>query len=133
MSTRVLPKSAALVSRGFAGRAERSSVEASTRRTAAHADSRKLDRHLSRRQRRRMGSQDPFNIFAGRFDDVSIKFGGGLEYGFAPNWSAKLEYRAAAAASFELSHLNETRAAGNCRFSGIETWFALRPLPLSLF
>ncbi len=89
MSTRVLPKCAALVSRGFAGRAERSSVEAST------------------------------NTLTGRFDDVSIKFGGGLEYGFAPNRSAKREYRHIAAVSFELSRLNEARAGGTCRFSGI--------------
>ena len=30
--------------------------------------------------------------------------GAGVEYGFTPNWSAKLEYRYTAAASLELSH-----------------------------
>jgi outer membrane immunogenic protein len=45
--------------------------------------------------------------------------GAGLEYGFAPNWSAKLEYRYTAAASFELSHVNEVLAGVNYRFGGI--------------
>jgi outer membrane immunogenic protein len=44
--------------------------------------------------------------------------GAGLEYGFMPNWSAKLEYRYTAAASLELSHINEVRAGVNYRFGG---------------
>jgi|NGEPerStandDraft_6_1074524.scaffolds.fasta_scaffold462078_2 hypothetical protein len=32
--------------------------------------------------------------------------------------SAKLEYHDTAAASFELSHVNEIRAGVNCRFGG---------------
>jgi outer membrane immunogenic protein len=44
--------------------------------------------------------------------------GAGLEYGFAPNWSAKIEYRYTAGASLELSHLNEVRAGVNYRFGG---------------
>lgn len=44
--------------------------------------------------------------------------GAGVEYGFNQNWSAKLEYRYTAAASFELSHINEVRAGVNYRFGG---------------
>lgn len=44
--------------------------------------------------------------------------GAGIEYGFAPNWSLKAEYLYIAAASFELSHLNEVRLGLNYRFGG---------------
>ena len=42
--------------------------------------------------------------------------GAGVEYGFTPNWSAKLEYRYTAAASLELSHINEVLVGVNYRF-----------------
>ena len=38
--------------------------------------------------------------------------------GLRPNWSAKLEYRYTAAASLELSHINEVLAGVNYRFGG---------------
>ncbi len=44
--------------------------------------------------------------------------GAGVEYGFTPNLSAKLEYRYIAAASLELSHINEVLAGVNYRFGG---------------
>ena len=44
--------------------------------------------------------------------------GAGVEYGFAPNLSAKLEYRYIAAASLELSHINEVLVGVNYRFGG---------------
>jgi len=43
----------------------------------------------------------------------------GLEYGFTPNLSAKLEYLYVTAASFELSHINVVRAGLNFRFGGL--------------
>jgi opacity protein-like surface antigen len=43
--------------------------------------------------------------------------GAGVEYGFAPNLSAKLEYRYIAAA-LELSHINEVLVGVNYRFGG---------------
>jgi outer membrane immunogenic protein len=42
--------------------------------------------------------------------------GGGFEYGFTPNWSAKIEYRYTAAASLELSHINQVLVGVNYRF-----------------
>jgi outer membrane immunogenic protein len=44
--------------------------------------------------------------------------GAGVEYGFAPSWSLKAEYLYIAAASLELSHVNEVRAGLNYRFGG---------------
>jgi outer membrane immunogenic protein len=44
--------------------------------------------------------------------------GAGVEYGFAPNWSAKLEYLYVSALSLEVSHLNMVRAGINWRFGG---------------
>jgi len=44
--------------------------------------------------------------------------GAGVEYGFAPNWSVKAEYLYIAAASLELSHINEVRFGVNYRFGG---------------
>jgi outer membrane immunogenic protein len=44
--------------------------------------------------------------------------GAGIEYGFTPNISAKIEYRYIAAASLESSHINEVRAGINYRFGG---------------
>ena len=45
--------------------------------------------------------------------------GAGIEYGFTPNWSAKVEYLYTAAASLEASRLNEVRAGVNYRFGGL--------------
>ena len=42
----------------------------------------------------------------------------GLEYGFSPNWSMKVEYEHIAAASLELSHLDQIRLGVNYRFGG---------------
>jgi outer membrane immunogenic protein len=42
--------------------------------------------------------------------------GAGVEYGFTPNWSAKIEYRYIAAASLELSQVNQVLAGINYRF-----------------
>ncbi|HXW72648.1 MAG TPA: outer membrane beta-barrel protein [Methylocella sp.] len=50
---------------------------------------------------------------------LGATLGAGLEYGFTPNWSAKIEYRYTAAASLELSHINEVRAGVNYRFGGL--------------
>jgi len=45
--------------------------------------------------------------------------GAGIEYGFTANLSAKIEYRYIAAASLELSHINEVLAGVNYRFGGL--------------
>jgi len=45
--------------------------------------------------------------------------GAGVEYGFTPNWSAKLEYLYVTALSFEVSHVNIVRAGINYRFGGL--------------
>jgi opacity protein-like surface antigen len=44
--------------------------------------------------------------------------GAGIEYGLTPNISAKIEYRYIAAASLELSHINEVLVGINYRFGG---------------
>jgi len=49
---------------------------------------------------------------------LGAALGGGLEYGFTPNWSAKVEYLYVAAASLEVVHANEVRAGINYRFGG---------------
>ena len=49
---------------------------------------------------------------------VGATAGAGVEYGFTPNLSAKLEYRYIAAASLELSHINEFLVGVNYRFGG---------------
>jgi outer membrane immunogenic protein len=49
---------------------------------------------------------------------VGAALGGGVEYAFAPNWSLKAEYLYIAAASLELSHVNEFRLGLNYRFGG---------------
>lgn len=51
-------------------------------------------------------------------EDVGGMAGAGVEYGFTPNLSAKLEYLYTAAASLELWHVNEVRAGLNYRFGG---------------
>jgi len=45
-------------------------------------------------------------------------FGAGFEYGFTPNWSAKLEYLYVTAISLDVSHVNVVRAGVNFRFGG---------------
>jgi outer membrane immunogenic protein len=49
---------------------------------------------------------------------VGATAGAGVEYGFTPNLNAKIEYRYIAAASLELSHINEVLAGVNYRFGG---------------
>jgi outer membrane immunogenic protein len=58
-------------------------------------------------------------ICSGTDKRIGAVVGGGLEYGFTPNWSAKLEYLYVAAASFEVAHVNEVRAGINYRFGGM--------------
>ena len=45
--------------------------------------------------------------------------GAGIEYGFTPSLSAKVEYRYIAAALLELSHINEVLVGVNYRFGGL--------------
>jgi outer membrane immunogenic protein len=45
--------------------------------------------------------------------------GAGIEWGFTPSMSAKVEYLYITAASFELSHINVVRAGLNFRFGGL--------------
>ena len=49
---------------------------------------------------------------------LGAALGGGLEYGFTPNLSAKLEYLYITAASLEVSRHSEVRAGLNYRFGG---------------
>jgi opacity protein-like surface antigen len=49
---------------------------------------------------------------------IGAALGAGLEYGFTPNLSAKVEWLYITAASLEISHTNEIRAGLNYRFSG---------------
>lgn len=50
---------------------------------------------------------------------IGATAGAGIEYGFTPNISAKLEYLYITAASLELSRINVVRAGLNFRFGGI--------------
>ena len=50
---------------------------------------------------------------------IGATAGAGIEWGFTPNMSAKLEYLYVTAASFELSHINVVRAGLNFRFGGL--------------
>jgi outer membrane immunogenic protein len=50
---------------------------------------------------------------------VGAAAGAGVEYGFTPNWSAKLEYLYVAGVRLEVSHINMVRAGINYRFGGI--------------
>jgi outer membrane immunogenic protein len=50
---------------------------------------------------------------------VGAALGGGLEYGFTPALSAKLEYLYVSAVSLGVSHNNEIRAGLNYRFGGM--------------
>jgi outer membrane immunogenic protein len=47
---------------------------------------------------------------------IGATIGGGIEYGFAANWSAKVEYRYTMAASLEASKINQVLAGINYRF-----------------
>jgi len=49
---------------------------------------------------------------------VGAAAGAGVEYGFLPNWSAKLEYEYVAAVRLDVSHVNMVRAGINYRFGG---------------
>jgi outer membrane immunogenic protein len=57
-----------------------------------------------------------FSACSGTNHQIGVAFGGGVEYGFTPNWSVKLEYLQVTAASLEISHDNEIRAGLNYRF-----------------
>jgi outer membrane immunogenic protein len=47
---------------------------------------------------------------------IGATVGGGIEYGFTPNWSAKAEYRYTMAAALEASHINQVLFGLNYRF-----------------
>ena len=49
---------------------------------------------------------------------VGAAAGAGLEYGFTPNWSAKVEYLYVSAFRLDVSHVNVVRAGINYRFGG---------------
>jgi outer membrane immunogenic protein len=49
---------------------------------------------------------------------VGAAAGAGLEYGFTPNMSAKIEYLYVTAVAIEVSHINMVRAGLNFRFGG---------------
>jgi outer membrane immunogenic protein len=51
--------------------------------------------------------------------EAGVALGGGLEYGFTPALSAKLEYLYVSAVSLSVSHNNEIRAGLNYRFGGM--------------
>jgi len=51
--------------------------------------------------------------------EAGVALGGGLEYGFTPALSAKLEYLSVSAVSLSVSHNNEIRAGLNYRFGGM--------------
>jgi len=59
-----------------------------------------------------------FNGCSGTDRQVGVAVGGGLEYGFTPNLSGKIEYLYMTAASFEVSRHSEVRAGLNYRFGG---------------
>ncbi len=68
------------------------------------------------------------SIIGGQFTNLSCNgtnnrvgatLGAGVEYGITPAISAKLEYRYTAAASLELSHVNEFLVGLNYRFGGL--------------
>jgi outer membrane immunogenic protein len=51
--------------------------------------------------------------------EAGVALGGGLEYGFTPALSAKLEYLYVSAVSLSVSHNNEIRVGLNYRFGGM--------------
>jgi outer membrane immunogenic protein len=60
-----------------------------------------------------------FNSCSGADRQVGVAAGGGLEYGFTPSLSGKVEYLYITAASFEVSRHSEVRAGLNYRFGGM--------------
>jgi outer membrane immunogenic protein len=59
-----------------------------------------------------------FSGCSGTDRQIGAALGAGVEYGFTPNLSAKLEYLYITAASLEISHTNVIRAGLNYRFTG---------------
>jgi len=59
-----------------------------------------------------------FSGCSGTDRQIGAALGAGVEYGFTPNLSAKLEYLYITAASLEISHTNVIRAGLNYRFIG---------------
>jgi len=55
---------------------------------------------------------------AGTSRQVGGVTGSGLEYGFTPNWSAKVEYLYVTAVSLDVSHHSEVRVGVNYRMGG---------------
>ena len=55
---------------------------------------------------------------SGSGNRVGIAAGAGIEYGFTPNWSAKLEYLWIGAGAVQTAHLNTVRMGLNYRFGG---------------
>ena len=55
---------------------------------------------------------------AGANKQLGAALGGGIEYGFTPNVSVKLEYLHVSAVSLDVSHHSEVRAGVNYRFGG---------------
>jgi outer membrane immunogenic protein len=58
-------------------------------------------------------------VCSGTSHRIGATAGAGLEYGITQNLSAKFEYLYVAAASLEISHINEVRLGVNYRFGGI--------------
>jgi outer membrane immunogenic protein len=56
---------------------------------------------------------------SGASKQIGAALGGGVEYGFTPNMSLKLEYLYLTAASLDVSHHSEIRAGLNYRFGGM--------------
>jgi len=56
---------------------------------------------------------------SGTNKQIGAALGGGVEYGFTPNVSAKIEYLYITAASLDVSHHSEVRAGLNYRFGGM--------------
>ena len=56
---------------------------------------------------------------SGTSSRIGAAAGAGIEYGFTPNLSAKLEYMYIAAVSLQVSNVNVVRAGLNFRFGGI--------------
>jgi opacity protein-like surface antigen len=55
---------------------------------------------------------------AGTGNRVGIAAGAGIEYGFSPNWSTKLEYLWVGGGAIHTASLNTVRAGLNYRFGG---------------
>jgi outer membrane immunogenic protein len=58
-------------------------------------------------------------VCTGTSQRIGATAGAGVEYGFTPNLSMKVEYLYIAAASLEISHIDEVRAGLNFRFGGM--------------